>query len=108
MVKDYTILCDKCKSQCSEWEHFDDENKMDLGIAVTLSLVTAVVVGVVQVAKTLGLPTRFAPLLAVVVGVLIVLGLSLFQATFSVILTGVVVGLSAVGLFSGVRATVGK
>lgn len=61
------------------------------------------IVGLVQVAKNMGLKNEFAPILAIVLGV----GLS-FLTTGTIaekIIGGVVVGLSAVGLYSGAKAT---
>jgi len=81
---------------------------MELITTVTLGVITAVVIGVVQVAKQMGLPTKFAPLVAVLFGVIAAIGLSFFQATFAVIITGVIIGLSACGLYSGVKTTVAK
>ena len=80
---------------------------MDVIIVVTLGVAVAVVVGLVQVFKLAGVSTRFAPLLSVAFGLLIVLGLSFFQATFTVIVTGLVVGLTACGLYSGVKTSAG-
>ena len=81
---------------------------MDIQIVLSLTVVVAVVIGIVQAAKTMGLPTQFAPLLAIVLGIIMSLGLSLFEATFSVIMTGLIIGLSACGLYSGVKTTAGQ
>ena len=75
---------------------------------VSLGIITALVIAVVEVAKSLGLPTRWCPVLAVLLGVGAVLGLTFFQPATVVVFTGIVIGLSAVGLYSGARATVGK
>ena len=61
--------------------------------------------GVVQAVKKVGLKSRWAPLTSLAVGVVLAFilgGDSLSQ----VILGGLVVGLSAAGLYSGVKATV--
>lgn len=69
-----------------------------------------IIIGVVQLAKKAGLPSKFAPLLAIGVG----LAFSLFNFFVSdlglkeAVFTGVVFGLSAVGLFSGVKNLVEK
>lgn len=81
---------------------------MNLTLDVSLAVVTAVVIGLTQVAKQVGLPSRWAPLAAVVLGVLGLWGLTFFAPATEVIFTGIVVGLSACGLWSGVKATVGK
>jgi len=54
-----------------------------------------VVVALVQIAKGLGLTTRYAPLLSLVLGVGILLALG------EPWLAGIIVGLSASGLYSG-------
>lgn len=81
---------------------------MELVGTITLAVITAVVIGLVQVFKGLGLPAKWCPLAAIACGVLATLGLSLFEANFSVIMTGIIIGLTAVGLYSGTRATVGN
>ncbi len=69
---------------------------------------TGIILGLVQVAKTLGLPKKFIPLFSVILGVLFgILGyVSLNQDLVGCILAGIVYGLSAVGLWSGSKNTV--
>lgn len=81
---------------------------MTFGFEVSLAAVTAIVIGLVQLAKKTGLPTRWCPLLAVVLGIIGLLSLAFFQPIAEVIFAGIVVGLSSVGLYSGVRATLKK
>jgi hypothetical protein len=81
---------------------------MNLVLDITLTVVTAVDIGLVQLAKTAGLPTRWCPLLAVVLGIVGLLSLTFFQPVTEVIFTGIVIGLTSVGLYSGTRATAGK
>lgn len=60
--------------------------------------------GLVEVAKRAGLPNRFAPLLAVTLGVISGMGLRQPQESMMIgIIEGVVIGLSAVGMYSGTR-----
>lgn len=60
--------------------------------------------GLVEVAKKTGLPNRFAPLLAVALGIMAGIGLRDPNASTAVgIIEGVVIGLSAVGMYSGTR-----
>jgi hypothetical protein len=75
---------------------------------LSLTIITAVVIALVEVAKQLGLPTKWCPVLAILIGVGGLLGLSVSRPITEVIFTGLVVGLSAVGLYSGTRATIGK
>lgn len=63
-----------------------------------------VVIGIVEVVKRVGLKAKYAPILSLVVGI----GLAaLIGGGWSeVILGGVIVGLSASGLYSGTKAAI--
>ena len=64
-----------------------------------------VISGLVQVAKTLGLPTKFCPLLAVLLGA--VFGELAFVGDFKELLFyGVVAGLSSAGFYDAVKPPV--
>lgn len=78
----------------------------DISLA-SLSVSIAVVVGLVEVVKRIGLPDRFAPLLSVLFGIGAAFA---FPAATPVVtvFTGVIIGLSASGLYSGTRAVAGK
>ena len=67
------------------------------------TMLVAVVIGLVQVAKQFGLATKWAPLLAVVIGIVAKGVVSGFASPM--ILEGVVLGLTAAGLWSGVKTT---
>ena len=61
-------------------------------------ILVPVIVGLVEIVKRLGMPSRFCPVLAVVLGI----GLSfagLHPSPLETILEGVVAGLSASGLY---------
>jgi hypothetical protein len=70
------------------------------------SSLVAIIVGVCEVAKKTGVPSRFIPALAILFG----LGSSAFffmdGATAEIVFTGIAYGLGAVGLFSGVKNTI--
>jgi uncharacterized membrane protein (DUF441 family) len=75
-------------------------------------VLSPVAVGIVEVAKRAGLPTRWAPAFALVAGVVLALlaawgdVLGGFEGNWArVVLTGMVVGLTASGLYSGVKTT---
>ena len=74
------------------------------GLIPVLTLVP-IIIGLVAVFRKVGLATRFAPMVAVVLGVIGVVVLSEFTS-FNVIV-GIVTGLSASGLYSGTKTTVG-
>lgn len=67
----------------------------------------ALIVGLVQVAKRLGLPSRFAPLLSLLLGIALV-SLGLKGISAASIFSGLIVGLSASGLWSGTKALSGR
>jgi hypothetical protein len=66
------------------------------------------IVALVELAKRQGLPDRYAPLLATGLGVLLMIVAKADQPVlgtwFEVTLQGLAVGLTACGLYSGVRA----
>lgn len=66
--------------------------------------IVPVIIGLVSVAKGAGLPDRFAPILAIVFGIgLVALTGPVLAA---IIAQGIIAGLAAAGLYSGVKATV--
>jgi len=71
--------------------------------AVAMGLIIALV----EVAKVLGLPTRFAPVLSLALGIgaAFIWVLTGWQ---DALVTGLLWGLTASGLYSGTRATVSK
>lgn len=66
----------------------------------------ALVLGLVQVIKTLGINERYLPLIAVLVGV--VVSALIAGVLASSILPGIAYGLMAMGLWSGGKTTLGK
>ena len=72
------------------------------------AVIIAVIVGLTEVIKRLfKLNKRYVPALAVVLGLAIMLIAGLGNYGY-IVLTGIIYGLSAVGLFSGVKNTIGK
>lgn len=74
---------------------------MELSLAFA-GLVPVVVAATEVVKRTFGVPSRFVALISLVLGV----GAVYLSAGSLDILNGVVIGLSASGLYSGVKATV--
>ena len=64
------------------------------------------IVGVVAIFTGLGLPKKFAPLVAVVLGVIVGIVYLAPGELAKGILVGVALGLSSVGLYSGTKNTV--
>ena len=77
---------------------------MDTTLLYGIAVIPAIV-GLVQVVKDLGAPSNYAPLAAVVFGLLA--GFAQFYAGqlpwISAAVTGIALGLSAVGLYSGAK-----
>jgi ABC-type glycerol-3-phosphate transport system permease component len=67
-----------------------------------------VLIGLNEVWKTLGVTNRWIPLASILVAIGISFIVPGVDSVFQAIIGGLVVGLSAVGLFSGVRATAAK
>lgn len=61
-----------------------------------------VIVGLVQVIKGVGLPNKYAPVASIVLGVTILAIVGLAWQAF--LIQGIIVGLSAAGLYSGSKA----
>lgn len=62
-----------------------------------------IVVGIVQVAKAIGLPNNWAPIVSLVAGTALV---ALTGVAFpAAIVQGIIAGLIAAGMWSGVKAT---
>ena len=75
----------------------------------------ALIVALVELAKqTLGMESRFAPVLAVGLGMLLAVGIQVsqlfpvFGTWFQVVVLGMVAGLLACGIYSGTKATLGR
>ena len=68
----------------------------------------AVVLGLVEVAKRLGLKEKFCPLLSIFLGLFISLGYHFYnhKIWYEAVIVGLTIGLSAVGLYAGTKDTV--
>ncbi len=75
---------------------------------ITNTTVMALTVGLTEVIKRLGgFTPRTIPAIAVIMGIVLTCLVAGTDATFSeVMLTGIMCGLSSVGLFSGVKNTI--
>ncbi len=78
-------------------------------MTIETTIVIACIIGLVSIAKKLGLESKFAPVLALVLGVGINLVVKYLGAeTGELVVGGIIAGLTACGLYSGVKATVKK
>jgi hypothetical protein len=74
-----------------------------------IGVLIALVVGLTEVGKKLGIPSRFLPLLALLLGVGVNFVLKFLGIEYGeLLLGGLVAGLSAIGLYSGTKATLEK
>ncbi len=73
-------------------------------LVINYSILTAVVIGLVEVAKKLGMSEKFAPLLALILGLgFAFMGFTANADLIQTIVGGIIIGLSAVGLYSGTK-----
>ena len=70
-----------------------------------LTIVVPIIVALVEVAKRSGLNSKWAPALSVALG-LVALGLWGGESVLPNLLEGLVAGLAASGVYSGVKATI--
>lgn len=74
----------------------------------TDAIIIALVIGLVEIATRMGMPKRFAPALALVLGVAGGIVYIFPQEPKMGVLIGLVMGLSASGLYSGTKTTLKK
>jgi hypothetical protein len=74
-------------------------------ISTQFMVLVPIVLGVVEGLKQTGISSKWAPLLSLVLGVLGVYLVEAFTLSGPLIIEGLVVGLSASGLYSGVKKT---
>ena len=66
----------------------------------------ALIIGLAEILKKIGVPTRFIPIADIVLGLvsgICVYGLAMGYKTIECIVLGIALGLSACGLFSGIK-----
>ena len=73
---------------------------------LTFGGLTALTVGVTEIAKRAKCPERLIPIVALIIGFGLTLIGNVTDITSLTVLTGIAVGLSAIGLFSGVKNTI--
>jgi len=71
---------------------------------------SGVIVGLVQLAKTLGFPSKYAGLLSVGIGLIVTVVYSFFRDStwYHVVIMGLALGLVAAGGWSTVKSTAGQ
>lgn len=82
---------------------------MDINVLITPAAQIALIIGIAEVIKRLGLPKRWIPLIDLFLGLIsgiCVYGLHLEYDIVESIVIGLAMGLSACGLFSGVKNTI--
>jgi hypothetical protein len=81
---------------------------MDLNYEITVSVITAVVIGLTEAIKRMGVDTKWIPLISIIISELLVVILAGFSFTGNIIITGLIIGLTANGLFSSIKTTLTK
>lgn len=83
---------------------------MDIGGLITYLLTpmaqVALIIGIAELVKKLGVPTKFIPLIDLGLGLIsgiFIYGLSMKYDMVEAVLVGIALGLSACGLFSGIK-----
>jgi len=73
-------------------------------ITISFAVLTAIVIGLVEVIKKLGVNSKFSPIVAIIVSIFLcwITGVKMPE----MLIGGLVMGLSAVGLFSGTKNTI--
>jgi hypothetical protein len=69
----------------------------------------AIIVGLCQAMKAAGVPSKFIPLISVFIGVtgaIFLIPYSDGAGLANTVVQGIIIGLSAVGLYSGVKSTI--
>jgi hypothetical protein len=79
-------------------------------MAIDIILLSALVVGLVEMIKLVGKEKvkRYLPLIAVLLGLGISFLLSLYSSTAEMIVRGIIIGLSAAGLWDNVKYPIEK
>lgn len=75
-----------------------------IDISPTLLAASPIILGVVSMVKGLGVPSKWAPLISIALG--IGAAALLGGTPFVIVMSGIVVGLTASGLYSGAKATI--
>lgn len=76
---------------------------------ITIIVLAAVVVGLVEAVKKVGVQDRIIPIVALIIGVAVsmlgaeLIGLKSWQ---EIVITGLVLGLSSMGLYSGAKSII--
>lgn len=86
-----------------------DTNEL-IKFLLTPTAQVALIIGIAELLKRIGVPTRFIPLIDLVLGIIsgiCVYGLMLDVTIPYGAVIGVALGLSACGLFSGIKNTIG-
>jgi hypothetical protein len=76
-----------------------------MDVSASFLVLVPIVLGLVQVAKSAGLSSKWAPILSLALGI-IGAGVIGWGISSEIIIQGIIAGLSAAGLWSGTKATV--
>lgn len=71
------------------------------------AVIIAIITGLIEVFKKLGLNTKFAPVISVILGLFFVFYMANYTAIADIAINGLIIGLSACGLYSGAKTLIG-
>lgn len=78
------------------------------GFQAADAVIVGVIIGLIEMFKQLGLPKRYAPVVAVVLGVVMGIVYAFPDNPKMGVLVGLTMGLTSVGLYSGTKTAVNK
>ena len=71
------------------------------------AILIAIITGLIEMFKRLGLDSKFAPLVSVVLGLFFAFLCGGYTVAADIVINGLIIGLSACGLYSGAKTLIG-
>ena len=70
------------------------------------AVIIAIITGLIEVFKKLGLNTKFAPVISVILGLFFTFYVANYTINADIVINGLIIGLSACGLYSGAKTLI--
>lgn len=71
------------------------------------AIIIAIITGLIEIFKKLGLNTKFAPVISVILGLFFAFLCGEYTVIADIVINGLIIGLSACGLYSGAKTLIG-
>ena len=71
------------------------------------AVIIAIITGLIEMFKKLGLNTKFAPVISVILGLFFCILCGESYSYSDIVINGLIIGLSACGLYSGAKTLIG-